>query len=126
MLMQTSGFVDFSAVEEKHDKIDARLQNWARWANNRTGNGTSPMFRLYRSTEVHAGHESTAPAVDALDAQTVQKAVSQLPTKHRLALSWAYITRTNPRKAAQGLGLSLSGLAEIVRDSRQMLCNRGC
>ena len=122
MLAKTN-HVDFSEVEQKHAAIDARLINWARWANNRPGPGSSPMFRLYRSTEVHEA-ASSAPPVDSMDAQKVQKAVSVLPTQNRLALSWSYIKRSNPRQAAQSLGLSLDGLRTAVRDGRQMLCNR--
>ena len=122
MLMRV--YVDFSSVETKHELIDQRLQNWARWSHNRGSGGASPMFRLYRSTEVHAGHESSGPVVDSLDAQRVQKAVTALPTNHRLALSWAYIKRNNPQRCAISLGLTLAGLAQMVRDSRQMLCNR--
>lgn len=125
MLMQTKNYVDFSVVEPKHAAIDGRLINWARWSHHRTGSPVSPMFRLYRSTEVHAGHDAPANPVDAMDAQLIQKAVSRLPTDHRLAISWAYIKRNNPGNTARALGLSMAGLAQMVRDGRQMLCNRG-
>ena len=121
-----SVYVDFSAVAPEHEAIDARLANWARWCHNRTGGTTSPTFRLYRSTEVHRQQTGGANPVDAIDAQKVQKAVAQLPTKHRLALSWSYIKRNNPRRAAADLGQSLQGLADLVRDGRQMLINLGC
>lgn len=115
--------VDFSAVSPEHADIDRRLANWARWSNNRGGGTASPMFRLYRSTEQWA-QETTGSPIDAIDAQKVQKAVSQLPTKHRLALSWCYIRKNNPRKAAESLGESLEGLMLLVANSRQMLINR--
>lgn len=115
--------VDFALVAPEHIAIDARLANWARWSNNRGGGSASPMSRLYRSTEQWA-HESTASPIDAIDAQRVQKAVGQLPTKHRLALSWAYIKRNHPRKAAISLGETLEGLALLVVNARTMLINR--
>lgn len=116
--------VDFSAVEPKHRAIDARLVNWARWSVNRGGGDVSPMFRLYRSPEHWSEAVGKPLPIDPYDAQKVQKAVSALPTPHRLALSWCYIRRTNPRRAAQTLGESLEGLAHLIRDGRQMLINR--
>lgn len=116
-------YVDFSAVLPQHEAIDARLTNWARWCHNRTGGTVSPTFRLYRSTEVHR-QETGGSQIDAMDAQAVQKAVTQLPAKHRLALSWCYIKRSNPQRAANDLGQTLQGLADLIRDGRQMLCNR--
>lgn len=116
--------VDFAYVATEHASIDARLANWARWSSNRGGNSASPMFRLYRSTEQWGAAETAASPIDAIDAQRVQKAVGQLPTKHRLAISWAYIKRNNPRKAAISLGETLEGLATLIRNARQMLVNR--
>lgn len=115
--------VDFTAVPTHQREIDARLANWARWSSNRGGNSASPMFRLYRASE-QWGHEATATVVDGLDAQKIQKAVGQLPTPHRLALSWCYIKRNNPRKAAASLGETMDGLARLIGDARQMLINR--
>lgn len=123
MLMKAR--VDFSYVAPEHYAIDGRLVNWARWCHNRTGGTVSPTFRLYRSTEVHREETGGASPINAIDAQAVQKAITQLPTKHRLALSWAYIKRNNPQRAANDLGQTLQGLADLVRDARQMLCNRG-
>lgn len=120
------GPVDFNAVEPHQVAIDARLTNWARWANGKSGQQCSPMFRLYRSSEARrADHDDRPAPIDSLDAQRIQKAVAGLPTPHRLALSWCYIQRTNARKAAEVLGESLPGLARLIRDGRQMLINRG-
>jgi DNA-directed RNA polymerase specialized sigma24 family protein len=125
MLMRTRA-VDFAHVEPAHEAIDARLHNWARWANGRSGPRCSPMFRLYRSSEARTIDATPGAApVDTLDAQRIQKAVTHLPGRHRLALSWCYITRTSARKAAQTVGESLEGLAQLIRDARQMLINRG-
>ena len=121
-----AAYVDFSLVKPEHREIDARLANWAKWSYSRHGGQSSPTFRLYRSTDARRiDSDAKGPAVDAIDAQRVQKAVSALPTKHRQAISWAYIKPTNPRKAATGLGVTLQGLADLVTDGRQMLVNRG-
>lgn len=123
MLMDTRQRVDFSTVPEAHRPIDARLVNWARWSNSKAHSNTSPMFRLYRTPE-HWGSEQAANPVDSIDAQKMQKAVSALPGRHRLALSWCYIKRNNPRSAAQMLGVSLADLLHLINDARQMLINR--
>jgi hypothetical protein len=114
--------VDFSHVDPHQAEMDERLNNWARWSFSGGGAGCSPMFRLYRSTEGH--QEETRTGVDSLDAQKVQKGVSALPSRHRLAVSWCYIKRNNPRRAAQDVGASMEGLALLIRDGRQMLINR--
>jgi hypothetical protein len=115
--------VDFAHVSQNHQAIDARLANWARWSSNRSGGSASPMFRLYRSAEVW-GNESASAPVDGIDAQRIQKAVGYLPTPHRRALSWCYIKRNNPRKAAASLGETMEGLARLIEDARQMLIDR--
>jgi len=121
MLMKTA--VDFNEVSETQKPIDARLVNWARWSHNHARGSASPMFRLYRSPEVW-GNETTASPVDGIDAQKIQKGISQLPTKHRLALAWCYIRKNHPAKAAASLGESLQGLRDLIAAARQMLINR--
>lgn len=118
-------FVDFNYVEPAHLEIDAWLVNWARWSMNRGSSGASPMFRQYRSTDANQVHGSVAAdAVDVIAAQAAQKAVSHLPSRNRIAISWCYIKRNNPREAAHSLGESLQGLALLIRNGRQMLVNR--
>lgn len=123
-----SRYVDFNAVDEKHRAIDARLRNWSLWLNGRDGLGfapCAPMFKMYRSTEQWEESLSVALAVDSIDAQRMQKGVSALPEKHRLAVSWNYVSRSHPRKAATALGENLDGLKHLIDGGRQMLCNRG-
>ena len=116
--------IDFHLVADKHLAIHARLLNWARWCNNRTGNPVAPMFQAYRSTEVWAEPTASEP-VDSLDAAKVEKAVTALPEKHRAATQWHYVRgHISPIRAARTLAVSLSGLAELVNDARTMLVNR--
>lgn len=123
MLMRAK--VDFHAVEEHQRPMDKRLENWARWSNGRPGASVSPMFRLYRSPATARGDCNTGGvAVDGIDAMRMGKGVAHLPEPHRIALAWAYIDRTAPRRACQALGVSMEGLALYVRDGRQMLINR--
>ncbi len=123
--MPTRVIVDFGYVEPAHAEIDARLVNWARWSSDRRRGYTSSMFRLYR-TPKHRDWAVDRPApVDAIDGMRMQVAIAKLPTLHRSALAWGYIRRDNPRAMAQQLGQTLQGLADLLRDGRQMLINRG-
>ena len=123
MLMRAS--VDFFYVEPKHDAIHARLENWAKsctgWSKPKVAAG----FSMASSSNAR-GEEVAAIAtpVDRIDAMQVGKAVIALPDRHRRAIQWSYVQRTNPRRAAQSLAVSLQGLADLVRDGRQMLINR--
>ena len=47
-----------------------------------------------------------------------------LPEKHRRALEWSYCNARNPARIASDLGVSLAGLADLIREGRQMLANR--
>lgn len=116
--------VDFHAVEPAHFAIHERLVNWARWCHGNGGRTCQPMFRLYRAPE-HWGLQEVGVTIDTLDATAMQKGVSGLPEGHRKAVSWCYVLRNNPRKAAQGLAVSMEGLALLIRDGRVMLINRG-
>jgi hypothetical protein len=126
----TRVYVDFHAVEEKHRDIDARLVNWARWSLGRLDRGgsypaTAAGFEGYRPPATIHRHVEAPNPVDSIAAVHMQAAVVALPVKHRLATHWHYIRRNNPRRAAQDLAVTLAGLAELVRDARQMLINRG-
>ena len=116
-------YVDFHAVDPDHAAVHARLENWGKWARGRGkgGGSVSPMFRLYRAPQHWRQTVEVVGQVDAVDAEQVQKAMAELPTKHRLALSWCYIVRSNPAKTAAQLRESLPGLALLIRHGRQML-----
>ena len=125
MLMKAS-YVDFHAVKPEHHAVHARLENWARWARGRGSSGaTCPMFRLYRAPRGRDLYVQVGVAIDSADAAKVQKSMAHLPQSHRLALAWCYITRANPRKAAQQLGESMDGLMALIHAGRQMLLNAG-
>lgn len=125
MMREPVQYVDFNYIEPGHQAVDAWLVNWARWSMNRGGSGVQPMFRYYRSTDAAQIYGAlSANPVDAIAGQAAQKAVTGLPVKHRLAISWCYIKRTKPRLAAQSLGESLPGLQVLIRNARQMLVNR--
>jgi len=124
MLMKTRPeSIDFHLVDEKHEAIHKRLENYARWCHGGGGNGgVAPMFRMYRPDNFERG--AIATPVDGTDAQRIFKGIQALPQPHRIALSWFYIKPVNPRRACQNIGTSMEGLALYVSDGRQMLINR--
>ena len=118
--------IDFHAVEEKHYAIHDRLMNWARWCNGTGAPSESPMFRLYRSSaRAKADYmASSGISVDQSDAARIAKAVIALPDVHRSAINWNYVKPVSPARACRAIGTSMTGLALLVRDGRQMLVNR--
>lgn len=114
--------IDFCVIELKHELIHRRLENWANWC--KGGSPTpsaSPMFRLYRADNFE--RPPVADQVDGTDAQRIAKAMHRLSVKHRVSLNWYYVKPIGPLKMCKQLGLSLEGLAEHVREGRQMLIN---
>ena len=116
--------VDFHQVPERQWPVDARLRNWARWCRGSGHRAVHPMFRGYKSSDVHSGITVSDP-VDSKEAIRLQKVFVTLPELHRHALQWHYVYPVNPRRMAQELGLTLEGLGQAVIDARDMLKNRG-
>ena len=119
-------YVDFNTVPQSQREIDARLVNWGRWSlPGGLGLKRSPMFELYRSADPLRQYGSaSAQPVDQADAERVQRAMVELTGPQRLALSWCYIRRNNPRRAAETIGVSLQGLRELIDTGRQALMAR--
>lgn len=125
--MRRDDYIDFHAVEEKHLAIHQRLLNWALWCNGSGAPSTSPMFRLYIASARARSHDGItygASSVDKMDAAKIAKAVAALPEHHRHAVNWCYVKPIAPIRAARAIGVSLDGLALLLRDGRQMLINR--
>ena len=55
----------------------------------------------------------------------VSRAVAALPAPHRGAIVWCYISKEGPGVARKRLGTTYEGLAQLLRDGRQLLVNRG-
>jgi hypothetical protein len=82
------------------------------------------MFHGYRSSEVWAQEGPRTP-VDTLDGHAMEKAVSQLPEKHRDAIRWNYVfVWIQPGKVQRALGVTRMGLADLIHDGRSILKNR--
>ena len=126
--------VDFASVPPSQWKIHDRLENWARWSRGASGENarikfTSPMFSLYRSSDVQRrryGGEISVP-IDPSDALKIHFAILQpaFDPQARRALQWCYLNGRNPTAAARELGVELQRLAELVREGRALLINRG-
>lgn len=115
--------VDFTTVPPQQRDMDLRLENWARSLFSSAGSGASPMFRLYRSSDVHAPAHASMP-YDSHDAIKIAKGVRELPEKHRAAINWAYVTTGAPGKACRAIGCTMAELAQYAIDGRQMMINR--
>lgn len=117
--------VDYFIVSEAHADIHNRLELWARWVKPRKAGWTvSPMFRQYRSHAWQWETPEVRATINILDAVEIEKAVAQLPEKHKCAIRWNYVFKSSPVAMARQLGVSKEGLADLVRVGRTMLENR--
>jgi len=124
--MRVTEIVDYNRVQDRHQAIHARLENWRRWVIVRPhGWQVAPMFRMYqsKSRQWEASPHIGTP-VDAIDAALMEKAVYALPEKHREAVRRWYVYRRNPAAMARSLGVSKQGLADLVEAGRTMLQNK--
>jgi len=125
MLMRVQETVDYSHVAPQHEAIHARLENWKRWVSVRPhGWQTHPMWRNSRTSKQWEASPHIGVQLNTLDAVLVEKAVSQLPEKHRAAIRWSYVHAGNPLAMARTLAVSKQGLADLVDSGRTMLENR--
>jgi hypothetical protein len=115
---------DFHTVRPEHFEIHERCLNWARYVRDGSRSGQcAPMFRHYRSSEVWCADNKTP--VDSLDGHRVEKAVGQLPEKHRDAIRWHYVFFfIAPGRVQRHLAVTRSGLADLIHDGRSILNNR--
>lgn len=119
--------IDFHHIATRHDEIDRRLREWARWVRvSPKPWATQPMFRWARS---NARQWESTPAIhetmNTLDCHEIERAVSILPDKHRMAIRWAYVFPfIHQGKIQRELVVTPDTLAKLIVDSRDMLVNR--
>lgn len=124
--MRRDDHIDFFLVPDGQLAIHEELENWARWVRVRPhGWQVSPMFRLYRSKAWQWERPEPRIVADIPKAVEMEKAVSLLPSKHRQAVRWAYVFCGGPVRMARTLAVSKQGLADLIREGRAMLANRG-
>lgn len=119
-------YANLDEVALEHRVIDTRLHNWSRWAVVHGARFIQPMFKGYRADESFddvQGQQRPLP-IDANDALRIEKAVVQLPERHKLATVWFYRVKCQPVKACKAIGVSRLGLAELLHDARAILVNR--
>ena len=118
--------IDLNHIPARHDAIDARLTEWARWVRVKPMVwATAPMFRLYRAPKQWESDLDIRIEINTLDAAEIERAVSFLPASHRTALRWSYVFPHVPVLKVRGeLGVTREGLAGLIHDARSMLINR--
>ena len=124
MLMKTKT-VDFHHVDPHQKEMDAKLMNWASWVRPRAPSWVSPMFRQAQSNSRQWHTPEIRQTCDVIGAQAMEKAVFHLPENQRTAIRWHYVYPVSPTKVCRALGVSMDGLADLVRQGRTMLMNRG-
>lgn len=123
--MRREEHVDYHLVADEHLAIHGKLLDWARWVHPRShGWQTAPMFRQYRSKAFQWHTPEIKSALNLLECVDMEKAVSQLPEKHREAIRWVYVWCDGPLATARRLGVTKQGLLELIRAGRTMLKNR--
>ena len=81
------------------------------------------MFRGYSPYLVPRG-SSGASDVDTLDAQAIQKIMHRVPERQARALGFHYVhPYVSPGKVCRLLGVSFTGLRDLVSDGRTMVKN---
>jgi DNA-directed RNA polymerase specialized sigma24 family protein len=117
-------FPDFHAIRPEHQGIHDSLLNWVRVVrDSQFHTRPQPMFRYYRSAEVWITPDPQIPT-DSEAGWKMERSIRNLPEKHREAIRWHYVRRTDPRKQARILAVTVSVLSDLVHDGRSMLKNR--
>lgn len=119
--------IDLNHIPARHDAINLRLEEWARWVTVRPQAwAMQPMFRFVKS---NARQWETDPhihiEINTLAAHEIERCVSFLPEKHRTAIRWAYVFPYVPEARVRAeLGLTREALGQIIHSARDMLVNR--
>lgn len=116
---------DFSRIDAKHDAINLRLEEWARWVRVRPQPWKmQPMFRLYKAPPQWEPREIHIEP-NTIECMEMEKAVYWLPEKHRTAIRWNYVyPNIHPGVIQRKLAVTIDGLSQLVNDGRDMLKNR--
>jgi hypothetical protein len=117
---------DYNAIPARHDAVNLRLEEWARWVKVRPAAWCcQPMFRLYRAPKQWESDLQIRIEIDTLAAHEIERAISFLPPPHRTALRWSYVFSHVPVNAVRReLAVTREGLGQLINDARDMLVNR--
>lgn len=127
--MSKKSYVDYDHIPEGQESMHERLVNWARWikAGSRDW-AIHPMWKpcIAKELEDLRAKQEQVPLqpVKIDEAVAMERAVAQLPDKHRKAVRWCYVFKHNPLAACKAIAVSKDELARLVKDGRQMIINR--
>lgn len=118
--------IDFNHIPARHEVINERLEEWARWVQDRPQVWKAQsIWKNYRSHAWQWHRPEIVIPVNSLRAHEIERAVGMLPEKHRTAIRWAYVfSRVHPNAVQRALGVTKDALAQLIDDSRDMLKNR--
>lgn len=118
--------IDNNRVKPRHDVIDLRLEQWARWVRVGPQRGAvAPMFRLYRNPRQYDSEPHIAEPINTLECVDCEKAVSALPASIRTAIRWHYVWPWVPLSAVrQELGVTKEGLRAMLDNGRDSLATK--
>lgn len=127
--MSKKNYVNYDHIPDGQGEMHERLVNWARWI--RSGSrdwACHPMWKpcIAKELEELRAKQEQAPLepIKIDEAVAVERAVAQLPDKHRKAIRWCYVFKHNPLAACKTIAVSKEELARLVNDGRQILMNR--
>ena len=118
--------IDLNHVHPRHDAINLRLEEWARYCRVKPAVWCcQPMFRLYRAPKQWESDLQIRIEINTIDASEIEKAVSILPPKHRTAIRWFYVFSHTPvGRVRREIGVTSEGLKGLIDDGRDMIKNR--
>ena len=118
--------VDFHHLPTRHDQINLRLEEWARWVRvSGIGWMTQPMFRMALSNSRQWHQPKLREPINTLNAHEIERAVCALPHAHRLAIRWYYVfSHIHPGATARKVGTSIATLRTMIDEARDMLMKR--
>lgn len=118
--------VDFHHLLTRHDQINLRLEEWARWVRVSPQRWmVQPMFRFARSNSRQWHQPELKAPVNTLAAHEIERAVYFLPENHRTAIRWFYVFPfIHPGAIARRTGTTVQGVRQLIDDGRDMLINR--
>ena len=117
--------IDLHHIDARHDAINIRLEQWARWVTVRPQAWkTLPMWRLYKPPPQWEPRELRVE-LNTLECHEIERIVSHLPEKHRHALRWFYVyPYISDSRIRRELGETRAGLVDLLHRSRSMVVNR--
>ena len=127
MIAKSGGGIDLNHIQPRHDEINIRLEQWAKWVRVRPQQWfVAPMFRGYISKARLWDIDPYIPVqINTLEAHETEKCVSFLPCKHRDAIRWWYVFPfVHEARVRVELAVTRDGLVSLLDQGRDMVKNR--